>query len=517
MTSENTKEIDVLIRARYPIIYLLSWEEKRVEEAIRQVVRNRDMRLFIWTETMGLRSGTAQVAQEGPDESTRDPLAALEVIRTFEDPALFLLKDFHVFLSPQYQRPSTVIRKLRDLASELQTSYKTIVLLSPVLQLPPELEKEITVIDYDLPHLSDLGALLDRVLESVRSELGVKIELSEEEREQVLKAALGLTLHEAENVFARSVVEKGKLDLDLIIAEKEQLIRKTGLLEYYHSTEGIGDVGGLDILKRWLKARSLAFSQKARDFGLPSPKGLLLLGVQGCGKSLTAKVVAALWRLPLLRLDVGRVFSGLVGSSEENMRKAIKIAESVSPAVLWVDEIEKGLAGIESSGVSDAGTTSRVFGTLITWLQEKTAPVFVVATANDIEQLPPELLRKGRFDDIFFVDLPADSDRKAIFEIHLEKRNRDPAKFGLDRLAQKSAGFSGAEIEQAIVAALYHAFEQDRELTTQDIMRALQETVPLSVTMKPQIDYLRDWASTRARPASTSAPELVDAQDSPPT
>jgi SpoVK/Ycf46/Vps4 family AAA+-type ATPase len=259
----------------------------------------------------------------------------------------------------------------------------------------------------------------------------------------------------------------------------------------------------MDILKDWMRKRTAAFGQKARDFGLPAPKGILLLGVQGCGKSLCCKAVASQWKLPLLRMDVGKIFSGIVGSSEENMRRAIRMAESIAPCVLWLDELEKGFAGTQSSPFSDGGTTSRVFASFVTWLQEKTAPVMVVATANDISQLPPELMRKGRFDEIFFVDLPAEDERDEIFEIHLRKRKRDPARFDLKLLAAESAGYSGAEIEQAIIAALYDAFDAGRDIETEDVVRSTRQSVPLSRTMKEQIAMLREWAASRARPAST--------------
>jgi SpoVK/Ycf46/Vps4 family AAA+-type ATPase len=309
-------------------------------------------------------------------------------------------------------------------------------------------------------------------------------------------------LTEAENVFARSLVEKRTLDVETILSEKEQVIRKSGVLEYYPASEKFSDVGGLNALKDWLSTRQAAFTEKARDFGLPEPRGILILGVQGCGKSLTCKAIGSLWRLPLLRLDIGRIFSGIVGSSEENVRRAIRVAESVAPVVLWMDEMEKGFAGVKSSPFSDAGTTSRVFGTFVTWLQEKTAPVFVVATANDISQLPPELMRKGRFDEIFFVDLPSEEERKDIFAIHLSKRKRDPKSFDLDLLAKNTPGFSGAEIEQSVVSALFDAFHAGRELNTDDIVKAVKQSVPLSVTMEEEISSLREWARTRARAAS---------------
>jgi ATP-dependent 26S proteasome regulatory subunit len=499
---QQMREIDILIRARYSLLYVVSWEERRVLAALQEIVVGQEKHFYTWSETMGLRSATKQISAGSPEQRTRDPMSVLDAIRTNAEPAVFVLKDFHVFLSPSYPHASAIIRKLRDLADALHTAYTTVILLSPVLQLPEELQKDVTVIDYDLPGLRDLDGLLTRAADSVRGQEGVEVNLTVEQRERVLKAALGLTLSEAENVFARCLVEKGHFDVDLIVAEKQQLIRKSGVLEYFESQDQVGDIGGMEVMKAWLRNRALAFTEKARRFGLPAPRGVLLLGVQGCGKSLTAKAVAHLWGLPLLRLDVGRIFAGLVGSSEENMRRAIQMAETVSPSVLWLDEIEKGLAGVQSSGLADAGVTARVFATFNTWMQEKTKPVFVVATANDISQLPPELLRKGRFDEIFFVDLPAESERKEIFAIHLGKRKRDPAGYDLDALAQASDGFSGAEIEQVAISGLLVAFEAEREVTTDDLLTAIKQTVPLSVTMREDIEMVRHWAKGRARPAS---------------
>jgi SpoVK/Ycf46/Vps4 family AAA+-type ATPase len=329
------------------------------------------------------------------------------------------------------------------------------------------------------------------------------VELTQGQAEALVSAAQGLTLAEAENAFAKAIAEDNRLDggdIRRMLEEKSQVVRKSGLLEYHAVEASLADIGGLPGLKRWLERRRNAFSDAARTFGLPEPKGLLLLGVQGCGKSLTAKAIASGWRLPLLRLDMGRIFSGLVGSSEENVRRAIRIAESLAPVILWVDEIEKGLAG--TSGQGDSGVSARVFGSLLTWMQEKTAPVFVVATANRIEGLPPELLRKGRFDEIFFVDLPTLADRAAIFVIQLRKRGRDPANFPIDALALQSEHFSGAEIEQAVISAMYDAFADGVELDPKHLEMALKETVPLAVTMSADIDRLREWARTRTRPAA---------------
>src|SRR6185369_4874067 len=340
----------------------------------------------------------------------------------------------------------------------LKNSFKTIILVSPLLEIPTELEKEITVLNFPLPDRVELSQLLDRIIQDVSQFKQVKIELDGAGRERLLQAALGLTLSEAENVFAKIIVKDERLsaeDVNEVFAEKQQIIRKSGLLEYYATTETFSHIGGLSVLKDWLQKRAITFTKEARDFGLPAPKGILILGVQGCGKSLCAKAVSTLWQQPLLRFDMGRMFGSLVGSSEENVRRAIAVAESVAPAILWVDEIDKAFAGSQGSGATDGGTTARVFGTFLTWLSEKTAPVFVVATANDISHLPAELLRKGRMDEIFFVDLPSPAEREEIFHIHLTRRGRDPRKFDLAALAACSDGFSGAEIEAAVISALY--------------------------------------------------------------
>lgn len=490
-------ELETLIRARYPIIYIVSWEEKRVEDALRTIARDRGKKIFFWTITQGMVQNPNH-----RDNATRDPIAALDAVMDSREQALFVLKDYHAFISDV-----TVTRRLRDLTAALKTSYKTLIILAPNLKLPNELEKDVTVVDYGLPDHEDLDQLLEGIVQSVKDNPQVDTTLTEIERDYILKAAQGLTANEAENVFAKSLVEKHKFDVDVILSEKEQIIRKSGILEYYPFSESIGDVGGLDLLKDWMEKRTVAFTEKARDFGLPSPRGVLLLGVQGCGKSLSAKAIGSLWRLPLLRLDVGRIFAGIVGSSEENMRKAIRVAESVAPCILWLDELEKGFSGTQSSGMSDGGTTSRVFGTFLTWMQDKKAPAFVVATSNDVTSLPPELLRKGRFDEIFFIDLPSTEERAQIFKIHLQKRKRNPDEFDLHRLAAATPGFSGAEIEACVVEGLYDAFDEEKALTTEALVAAAHHTVPLSMTMRERIEDLREWANTRARIASSAQSE----------
>ena len=495
-------ELETLIRARYPILYIVSSEELRAESVIVDVAKKRQKKVFEWSYSTGIvPAGTSIQSQKNRSSATKEPLAALDQVIEQVEPALFVFKDLHPFLT---KNNFAIIRKLKEIALHLKNSYKTILVVSPVLEIPAELEKEITVLNYPLPTRDDLDALLDKISADV-THLKVKVELDDEGRERLLQAALGLTLAEAENVFAKIIVKSGRLsgdDISEVFAEKQQIIRKSGLLEYYAANEDFSSVGGLAVLKEWLNKRAAAFTGEARAFGLPAPKGILMLGVQGCGKSLCAKAVSTQWQLPLLRFDMGRMFGSLVGSSEENVRRAIAVADSVAPAILWVDEIDKAFAGSQGSGAVDGGTTARVFGTFLTWLSEKTAPVFVVATANDISQLPPELLRKGRLDEIFFVDLPDRDERAEIFGIHLTKRGRDASTFDLEALADASRDFSGAEIEEAINSALYDAFYDKTDIRTEHVLNSLAQTVPLAKTMDEQISRLRRWAEGRARHAS---------------
>ena len=497
------EELDTLVRARYPLVYLVTSEEGRVQDLIAQVARQRGKKLMEWSCTTGLiPTPTNSSAPKAKHPPTREPLAALDAIVDHVDPTLFVLKDFHPFLG---RGQFATIRRLREVAQTLKNSHKTIFLLSPLQDIPVELEKEVTVINVAMPSINELGRLLDGIIAAVQENSSCEIELDTESRTRLLQAALGLTLGEAENVFARILIRSRRLDASgvaEVLTEKQQIIKKSGLLEYFSSPERFEHIGGLSILKDWLAKRALAFSPEAREFGLPQPRGVLMLGVQGCGKSLCAKAVASLWQLPLLRLDIGRMFGSLVGSSEENIRRAIAVAESVAPAILWVDEIDKAFAGISGSASTDGGTGSRVLGTFLTWLSEKQVPVFVVATANDISNLPPELLRKGRLDEIFFVDLPQQSEREEIFRIHLQKRGRAVEEFSASKLADLSQEFSGAEIEEAINSALYDAFYAHRQLSQADIEGAIQQTVPLAATMDQQIQSLRSWAKGRARNAS---------------
>ncbi|MBK7857334.1 MAG: AAA family ATPase [Archangiaceae bacterium] len=495
-TPKFIRDLETMVRARYPLIYLVSHEEQRIDAVVSEVAERHGKQLWEWSITQGLR--LTKTRQHGP-EDTQSPVAALQAIAQLKDANLVVLKDFHAYLGD-----ATVVRALRELGHALKVGLTNVLLVSPTLTIPPELEKEVSVIDVPLPTPNELLQLLKDIFGILKRSQKTQVHLTRDDADALVKAAHGLTLTEAENAFAKAIALDNKLDVTdvrVILEEKRQVVRKSGLLEYFPSDDSLAAVGGLELLKVWLDRRKNAFGAAARDFGLPEPKGLLLLGVQGCGKSLTAKAIAAQWKLPLLRLDMGRIFSGLIGSSEENVRKAIKSAEGLAPVVLWVDEIEKGLAG-SSGGANDTGVAARVFGTLLTWLQEKTAPVFVVATANRIDGLPPELLRKGRFDEIFFIDLPTPAEREEIFRIHLTKRKRRPESFEVPRLSELAEGFSGAEIEQAVVSALYDAFADGGDLSQPLLETALQQTVPLSRTMVEEIARLRDWARLRTRKAT---------------
>ncbi|MBD2577972.1 AAA family ATPase [Oscillatoria sp. FACHB-1406] len=499
------EELSILIQAQYPLIYLVTSEEERAEQAIADEIakaKTQQRRVFVWTVTHGLveHGQPRSVTQH----NTVSPEAAIQWVVQHREPGIFIFKDLHPFIDA----PATT-RWLRDAIASFKGTEKIIILMSPVQQIPIELEKEVVVLDFALPNLNELDRVLSKQLDRVRN----KQRTTTDTREKLLKAALGLTKDEAEKVYRKACVKTGRLteeEVEIVLSEKKQLIRRNGILEYIEEDETLASVGGLEELKRWLKQRSNAFTERAREYGLPQPKGMLILGVPGCGKSLIAKTTARLWGLPLLRLDMGRVYDGsMVGRSEANLRNALKTAESISPVILFIDELDKAFAGGTGSADSDGGTSSRIFGSFLTWMQEKTSPVFVMATANRIERLPGEFLRKGRFDEIFFVDLPTTEERQQIFQIHLGKRRNEISRFDLHQLANMSDGFSGAEIEQAIVAAMYEAFAQEREFTQLDIIAALKATLPLSRTMMEQVTALRDWARQRARPAAAAIAEYL--------
>lgn len=499
-------KIKDMLKAYYPVLYLTSYEYDRTKQKIEGIVNilrseNKNVRLFNWNCVDGLRlieGVTPFLVKNGDGEEIVEPEETLKYIlndREFSKD-IFVLEDFNNYIEEE-----NVKFYIRSIAEKARHTNSHAIVLSAVYKLPIELEKYVTVLNIPLPNRGDMEKTLGVV------ERQCKINLTIEMRNRMVDAALGMTSMEADLAFCLAAVKDdlGENAPYTVSSEKEQIIRKSGILDYFPKNENLKDVGGMEVLKDWLFKRKKAYEKKARDFGLQEPKGLLLLGVPGCGKSLTAKTIASFWNMPLLRLDIGKVFQGVVGSSEDNIRKAIATAEAVAPCVLWIDEIEKGLSGMQSSGVTDGGVTSRIFSTILTWMQEKTSPVFVVATANNINLLPPELLRKGRFDEIFFVDLPSQKERENIFAIHLKKKGQDPSQYPIEMLGKKTEGFNGAEIEECIKEAMFAAYVEvpdNPQLLSKHLVDAISKTVPLSTTMKEQIAALRNWAATRAKNAS---------------
>lgn len=499
------QKLILMIRAYYPVLYLHSYEYYRTKQKIKGIVEllrreGKKVNYYQWDCVYGL----VQILPDKTEkriERMQNPLEVLAYILNSKksgEKNIFVLDDINNHIDRDEVK--LMFRKI----AEATNNNTHAIILSSIYRLPAELEKYITVLQIPLPKRNELGEVLDIVAKQS------KVELKTNLRNRLIDAALGMTSMEADLAYCLASVKDGFDDKSpfTVSSEKEQIIRKSGILDYFPKNESLKDVGGMENLKEWLKKRQLAYDKEARDWGLKEPKGLLLLGVPGCGKSLIAKSIASSWNMPLLRLDVGKVFQGIVGSSEDNIRKAIATAEAVAPCVLWIDEIEKGLSGVQSSGATDGGVTSRIFSTILTWMQEKTAPVFVVATANNINQLPPELLRKGRFDEIFFVDLPSQKEKENIFSIHLQKNRQNVSSFALDILAQKAEGFNGAEIEECVKEAMFTAYVESQEsniapkLQMIHIWDAIKNTVPLSKTMEKQITDLRKFAVSRAKNAS---------------
>lgn len=498
-----SEKIKLFIKSNYAIIYINTWEEERVVDELNEIAKELGMRFYIWSETDGLERDNEAV--KGFPES-RKPVLALNFVEELQEDAIFLFKDLYTHFKAGdlgIGGGKPVERKLKDLAISLRGKKKICIITSPVVLIPSEVTKEITVLDYGFPDEKELNDVFDKVLK--RFEGKITVNLSITERTQLIKAAQGLTLKEAERCFARACADTNSIDVNdiqTILDEKRNIIKKTGILEYYHAIEQMDNVGGMNNLKDWIIKRTRLFTPEAKEYGLPEPKGIMMVGISGCGKSLFSKAIASLWRMPLLRFDIGKVFQKYVGESEENIRNAIQTAEAIAPSILWIDEIEKGFSGAGGESGKDGGVATRIFGTFLTWMQEKSSSVFVVATANEIQNLPPELLRKGRFDEIFFIDLPKIDERLIIFKIHIKKRGKSLPDAEISALAQISEGYTGAEIEQVVINGMVEAFYERREPNLNDFKKALKNTVPLSITMKEAIDQLRQWAENRTLPAS---------------
>ncbi|WP_224408728.1 AAA family ATPase [Oscillatoria salina] len=501
---ELVAELDLMLRARYPLIYFVSLEEEPVEQVLIQVAAQSQpsRRILFWDLVRGWEDNGSG---KGSAMAALDRIAKADV----NEDTIFVLRNFHLLLKNPYL-PNTIpiLQELTAIARELKSSRKTLVVTGYNLELPLELREQTTVIDFPLPSPPEIDALISSQVAAD------KLRVAGLGREQLVRAFQGLTRTRIIRVLAKAIAAKQQVDesvIDRVLQAKKQVIRQTEILEFLPAAESLKNVGGLGNLKQWVRMRQDGFSEEARRYGIPNPKGLLLVGIQGTGKSLCAKTIAHEWRLPLLRLDAGRLFGGIVGESESRVRQLIKISEAMAPCVLWIDEIDKAFGNIASGRDGDSGTSRRVFGSLITWMQEKTSPVFIVATANNVRILPAELLRKGRFDEIFFLDLPTETEREEIFRVHLQRlRPSSWRNFDLSLLGSQSKDFSGAEIEQAIVDAMQRAFSSGqnnrrRDFTTQDIFGAIRETVPLAAIASAQIDALKRWAAeSGARTASNN-------------
>jgi SpoVK/Ycf46/Vps4 family AAA+-type ATPase len=482
-------QLDLLIRARTPILWIRSLEEERVEALLEQAAQRLGGRTLLrWDFIEGLAG-----APNRSGEAARNPMAALACLDPLppEQAAMLVLRDFH-----RYCEDASICRRLRNLAASLRQAPRTLVITAPDWSIPRELEDSITLLDLPLPAAEEIRTLLSTIANASGHPLSPGV------AEQLTAACHGLSEQRVRQLAARALARRGQLgeeDLAEVLEEKRQAIAKSELLEYCPSEASPADIGGLEALKHWLEQRHMAFSEEAMRYGLPLPRGVLLVGPQGTGKSLTAKAVAHSWSMPLLRLDVGRLFAGLVGASEARTRDMIQRAEAMAPCVLWIDEIDKGFGG---DSRSDGGTSQRVLGTVLTWMAEKTSAVFVVATANGVDKLPAELLRKGRFDEIFLLDLPSAEERRAILDLQLGRR-RPSHTIPLDVLVDRTGGFSGAELEQTVIEAMHLAFAEQREFGEADLIAAASQVVPLSRTAREQLEALQSWArGGRARLAS---------------
>lgn len=485
------------INAGYSVLWIDTHEESRVEASILKTAQMLKKRIKVWSCTEGI----VDVATE-KTELIFEPTKMLEHIKK-DNSDIFILKDFHAFLGNPL-----VKRTLRDLSRDFKQVSKTIIIVSGVRDLPRELEHDITVLEYVLPTKEEIEVQFNTMYNMSKKEIG---KIDDETKDKIVQAALGLTSNEAENAFAKAIVDCNKNVVKipkLVLMEKANTVKKSGILEYFEANSTMSDVGGLDVLKNWLTLRSKAYSKKAREYNLPLPRGILICGLPGTGKSLCAKAASNLWDIPLIRFDISKVFAGLVGESEANWRNSISIVDAIGNCILWFDELEKGISGMANSGKTDGGTSTRIFGNFLTWMQEKKSPVFIIATVNQIANLPPELIRKGRFDEIFYVGLPSLEERKVILDIHIRKYGRDPKNLNkaiLNECAIYSEEFSGAELEESIITALYAAFENGEKIDSdisELILNAIKNTNPLSKSRGPELLEMKAWAENNAVSAS---------------
>ena len=487
--STSIHDIKTLVLSFHPVIVIETVEEDRVFSLLQSTALELRMPFFEWSITTGL----VRVPGKNIMYGTGEPMSLLSSLHQMDTQAIFLLKDFARFTTDH-----TVARQLREVSQRFSKNRSTLVLSGESIRLSPELDQNAVHYHLELPEREELRKVFNTVLHSLVSANRIEVLLDTRDREELVTALSGMTLNQARQTIAFAALKDGKLSVDAIkeiLERKAQVIRESGLLEYFPAEDNRFQLGGFARLKSWLVRARTGFSREARELNLPTPRGILIVGVQGCGKSLAAKVIAREWKLPLVKLDAGRLFDKYIGESEKNFRKAISLAESMAPVVLWIDEIEKAMA--TGGGEADGGVGRRMFGSFLTWLQEKKQEVFVVATANDLSILPPELLRKGRFDEIFFVDLPNADERGAILTIHLKLRKQDPGQFDFHRLVEATEGFSGAEIEQVVIAALYRGLHLKQPLDTELLVQEISETVPLSISRREDMQKLREMSRGR--------------------
>lgn len=512
---EKQQEIASLLKAKFTLLYLVTGEERRAQQAVIDVAEALKMDTWLWSITTGMQRVGDKEVQGGTD----DPAAALSFIGEQRSRAVFLLRDFDPFIEPGGQNVANV-RMLRELSDELANAKKSearaIIILSPKLTLPDALRATTVVIEWPLPDKDELRQTVVSVVGSLPAELKSEMPSEQAKVEELLgevtAASQGLTLIEAQNSFALSAIKHRTIKPEEISGYKKQAVARDGLLEWIEPEGGMERIGGLYVLKNWLIQRKRGFSEEARRYGLPLPKGILTTGVPGGGKSATAKAAGYIWGVPILRWDVGRTYGKYQGESEGKGRQVIQIAEAVAPCILWIDELEKAFSGMGGSGDADGGSSNRIFSAFLTWMQEKRSAVFVFATANDADKLPAELLRKGRFDEVFFVDLPNEEEREAIWKVHIEIRKRQIETFALPELVELSDKMTGAEIEAAFVDGMWRAFFNKEEVQQSHVVSALQDTVPLGKMAPDKVESIRKWAQGRARLASAPSGKQTDIQ-----
>lgn len=495
MPSSAAEQLEHWIRAQHPCISIPTIEEAEALQVARDVALELGRDLWIWSMSRGVHDGL--VAKSASVTDTEHPAAAALYLASRPantPPCIVVMLDVAGHLKDE-----RTLRHLRDLIAACERAGNALVLIDPTSELPPAIRGVATVLELGLPDEAQLETILRDTLRSRNAVSRISVDLTRKDLQTIIRNLRGLSARQAHQVILDTVCDDARFDMsdvNTILAQKRRHLQSAGLLEYIESPVDLSEIGGLRKLKAWLKQREEALSDEAAAFGIPPPRGVLMLGVQGAGKSLSAKAVATAWQRPLLRMDVGALYDKYIGESERRLREALHQAEMMAPIILWIDEIEKAFASAAAQS-SDGGLSKRMFGSLLTWMQERRAPVFLIATANDIEALPPELLRKGRFDEIFFIDLPDAEARRMIFAIHLRKRKREPSEFDLVALANAAEGFSGAEIEQAVIAALHDAFAEKSQLATSHILFALQNSPPLSVTMAEKVQALRRWSKGR--------------------